>query len=235
MLEISFLKDEQMQNTIGIYNDRKAEIEFYYSVMANIDTNNGLLEITTDNRRFFKIMKSNFLLMLYNLVEATITNGMLEIYDELKSDQCSYNDVISEIQELWSNYKISAVYGVGTACSVYENRVKDIITEITLNTPIVLTKEALGIKGNLDARKIKDICDKHKIRYELQSQGEKLYEVKMKRQELAHGDVSFGDCARDFTLDDLAKIEEEVFIFLNDILNGMKKYYNDKLYKKNIL
>lgn len=95
-----------MQNTMGIFNDRKQEIEFYFSVMAEIDNDNPDIH-TIDNTRFYKIMKSNFLLMLYNLVEACIVSGMMEIYEDLGSNNCSYNQVIHEIQDIWSKYKIN--------------------------------------------------------------------------------------------------------------------------------
>ncbi len=50
-----------------------------------LESDNGNPEIqTVDNTRFYKIMKSNFLLMLYNLVEACIVSGMMEIYEDLK-------------------------------------------------------------------------------------------------------------------------------------------------------
>ena len=55
-----------------VLDDRKSEIEFYYSVMVDFDNNTNVLQ-TVDNQRFFRIMKSNFLLMIYNLVEATFT------------------------------------------------------------------------------------------------------------------------------------------------------------------
>lgn len=219
-----------MQNTYGIFNDRKNEIEFYFSIMVEID--NGSANINTiDNRRFYKIMKSNFLLMLYNLVEACIVSGMMEIYEDLKNNGCSYNQVIREIQDIWSKSKINEIYGPATERTAYENRVHQIIQDITTNTPIVLSKDALGISGNLNARKIKEICDKHRIRYRLQNQGESLERVKRERNSLAHGDVSFSDCARDLTIGDLENIKDEVIQFLQDILNGMKDYYDQKLYK----
>ena len=219
-----------MQNTYGIFNDRKNEIEFYFSIMVEID--NGSANINTiDNRRFYKIMKSNFLLMLYNLVEACIVSGMMEIYEDLKNNGCSYNQVIREIQDIWSKSKINEIYGPATERTAYENRVRQIIQDITTNTPIVLSKDALGISGNLNARKIKEICDKHRIRYRLQNQGESLERVKRERNSLAHGDVSFSDCARDLTIGDLENIKDEVIQFLQDILNGMKDYYDQKLYK----
>lgn len=221
-----------MQNTMVIFNDRKQEIEFYFSVMVEIDNNNPDIH-TIDNVCFYKIMKSNFLLMLYNLVEACIVSGMMEIYEDLGSNNCSYNQVIHEIQDIWSKYKINEIYGPATERVAYENRIKQIILDITTNAPIILSKDALGISGNLNAKKIKDICDKHRIRYRLATQGESLERVKRERNSLAHGDVSFSDCARDLTISDLKNIKDEVILFLTGILDGMKSYYNQKLYKLN--
>ena len=85
-----------MQNTLGIFEDRKEEINFYYSIMIEIESDKGHIE-TIDNNRLVKIMKSNLLLMLYNLVEACVVSGMMEIYEDLKNDGCSYSSVISEI------------------------------------------------------------------------------------------------------------------------------------------
>lgn len=115
-----------------VLDDRKSEIEFYYSVMVDFDNNTNVLQ-TVDNQRFFRIMKSNFLLMLYNLVEATFTTGMLEIYDQLKSDECSYANVIDEIQNIWRDYKIKEVYKAESGLSTYTNRVHKVVLDITQN------------------------------------------------------------------------------------------------------
>lgn len=129
-----------------VLDDRKSEIEFYYSVMVDFDNNTNVLQ-TVDNQRFFRIMKSNFLLMLYNLVEATFTTGMLEIYDQLKSDECSYANVIDEIQNIWRDYKIKEVYKAESGLSTYTNRVHKVVLDITQNTPLVLSKSMMGING----------------------------------------------------------------------------------------
>ena len=68
-----------------IREDRKEEINFYYSIMIEIESADGHIE-TIDNNRLVKIMKSNLLLMLYNLVEACVVSGMMEIYEDLKND-----------------------------------------------------------------------------------------------------------------------------------------------------
>lgn len=220
-----------MQNTLGIFEDRKEEINFYYSIMIEIESADGHIE-TIDNNRLVKIMKSNLLLMLYNLVEACVVSGMMEIYEELKNDGCSYNSVISEIQNIWAKNEINEIYGPTTERIAYENRVQRIIQNITSESPIILSRDALGVSGNLNAKKIKEICDRHRIRYRLETRGELLERVKLERNNLAHGDVSFSDCARNLSLSDLETIKNEVFLFIDGILKGMTDYYIGKQYRR---
>lgn len=222
-----------MENTLQIFKERKDEINFFFSIMEKInnDTQN---QYKIDNKRFFKIMKSNFLLMLYNLIESSIINGILEIYDKLTEEQCSYKELIKELQKVWTDYNIIKIYGPTVGINTYKVRIRETIDTIINNAPMSfkdIDKKILDINGNLDARKIKKLCDSHKIRYKLKNNGECLFQIKQKRNALAHGDDSFSDCAKDFTINDLRKIKEDVFVFLENILDGMKNYYDNSLYK----
>lgn len=219
-----------MTSTSGVFEDRKTEIEFYYSVMVDMENKPEVILHTIDNQRFFRIMKSNFLLMLYNLVEATFTTGMDEIYDQVNTDKCTYNNLIDEIQTLWRDYKVKEIYGPTSDLKGYTSRVQLIVNDITHNVPLSLTRGMRKFSGNLNAKKIKEICDKHKIRYCVSDDNAILEKVKMKRNSLAHGDESFSRCARDLTLSDLEIIKDAVFQFISDIITGMDKYYTEKQY-----
>ena len=219
-----------MQNTFDIFEERKEEIELYFSTLELMNNDEEIQcnkKITRDVR-LYKIMKSNFILMLYNLVEACVVSGLMEIKKKKKNEKCSYNQVIAEIQDIWREKQIEKVYSPTTEKKTYDKRVKDMIDSITRESPILLTREDLNIGGNLDAKKIKQICDKHRIRYHLTSKGESLYKVKQDRNSLAHGDSSFSDCERELTIDDLKKIKNDVETFIFDIIKGMDDYYKDK-------
>lgn len=220
-----------MQNTLELFKDRKEEVDFYYSNMYMVEESNGVFK-KSDNTRLIKIMKSNLLLMLYNLIEACIVSGMMEIYERLASDKCSYKLLIDEIQKLWTNHQINEIYGSTASRSDYENRVQQIVQDITSNSPIKLQHKILGINGNLDARKIKEICDSHCISYSPNTRGDWLEKIKRQRNNLTHGDVSFSECAKDLTLEDLRVIKDDVFVFIDDVLNGMKDYYDGKKYRR---
>ncbi|MFZ3130605.1 MAG: MAE_28990/MAE_18760 family HEPN-like nuclease [Desulfosporosinus sp.] len=223
-----------MNNTFVLYEDRKNEIEFYYSIMIEIDNVSEKIQ-TIDNGRFLRILKSNLLLMLYNLIEACVVSGMMEIYEKLKNSGSSYDDLIREIRFIWSKSEIGKVYSNQAGRSAYEERVQSIIDHVITNQPIILSKEALGISGNLDARVIKRLCDKHRIRYVASDDDGCLKIVKDKRNNLAHGDESFGDCARDMSLVDLEHIKDKVVSFIKGILDGMKEYYDNKYYLEQAL
>lgn len=220
-----------MNNTFSLFNDRRIEIEFYFSILVDLEHETGRID-TPDNPRFFRILKSNFLLMLYNFVEACVVSGMMEIYESLNESKSGYDELIEEIQLIWSNNRIDNVYDSSGGKTAYERAVTEMISSVINRSPISLNRGALNISGNLDARKIKSLCDKHRIRYVASDVDGCLKTVKDKRQNLAHGDESFGDCARDLTLSQLEHLKDEVFRFIGDILDGMKTYYDNRLYLK---
>lgn len=221
-----------MNETQDIFEERKREIEFYFSILVEMDAGKKDIINTIDNKLFFRIMKSNFLLMLYNIVEATVTTGMLEIYEQLRNDNCTYTSLISEMQNIWRNYKVKEVYLSSDELKAYVNRVEVIVNDVINETPVIFNKKMLDINGNLNAKRIKDLCDKHCIRYRVVDDEMKLEEVRKKRNSLAHGDESFSNCARDLTITDLENIKDTILNFLNGIIAGMKKYYDEKQYLK---
>lgn len=218
-----------MINVKETFEERKGEIEFYYSVLVEIDKENSSIQ-TIDNARLFKIMKSNFILMLYNLVESTVSTGMLEIYESIKNESCTYKNMVQELQTIWRDAKVKQVYSSSTELKTYTNRVKEIVDDITTSAPFVLEKGMLNINGNLNAGRIKHICDDHKIRYSVVDDDNKLEEVRRKRNSLAHGDESFSQCARDLTLSDLESIKDIIINFLQGIIQGMEDYCDNKKY-----
>lgn len=220
-----------MTNTLEIFADRKSEIEFYFSVILDYNDNNTKVINTIDNKKFFRIMKSNFILMLYNLVESTITNGFEEIYEDLKSNNCTYNELIKEIQNIWRENKIREIYKPETILKTYTNRVENIVNDIINEVPITLHKGMINISGNLNAKSIKDICNKHHIRYTVIDDKNILDNVKNNRNALAHGDISFSKCSRDLTINDLENTKDTVINFLEGILKGMEEYCDGKKYR----
>ncbi len=135
----------------------------------------------------------------------------------------------------WFSFKFNQVYDKTAHYNSYRDKAVEIINAIMRNEPIEMDRKATDISGNLDADKIRQICSDHGITYTVDSAcrgGVALEDVKNKRNQLAHGTTSFAECGRYYAIDDLEKIKNETVIFLNGILQGMKKYYDEKTYLK---
>lgn len=226
-----------MNRTLMLYEERKVEIEFYYSILKDIDSSSDRIN-TVDNARFERILKSNFLLMLYNLIEACITTGFIEIYEAIETHGNTYTDLIDEFQRIWSDYKICEPSENTANQGTYKRIVRNILSDILANKPLVFetsdqikfTKNILRISGNLDARAIRELLSEHNITFADQTDKPKMLIVKRKRNQLAHGEESFGDSARDYTVSDLEDFKDEVLGFIKAVLDTMKEYYDNKRY-----
>jgi hypothetical protein len=220
-----------MDTAIAFYEERKSEIEFYYSVLLEMIKPNSAIQ-TVDNNRFERILKSNFLLMLYNLIESCVRKGFENIYEAVKNSGEPYVKISEELCEIWSNYEISKAHKDTATKQTYGQRVKEIIEQVISNLPIVITRDALDMSGNLDALRIRRLLDNHKIPFAETNPGDKvwIFVVKKKRNALAHGDETFDDAARDLTVAELGTVKEEVLIFIRDVLASMNTYHENRQY-----
>jgi hypothetical protein len=237
-----------MQTTKALYDNRKDEIEFYFQVLHDVMSHDSSInnreEVrqraliqTADNSRFIRMLKSNYLIMLYNLIESCVKSGFEEIYEALTTESISYVQASCALRDIWSNYEISKAERNTANEDTYGNRVKNILDSVISDAPIVLSKKVIEklAGGTLDARSIRELLTKHEITLVETNSGEKhrILTVKNKRNSLAHGEESFGDAARDLTLEDLVNIKNEVLIFIEDAINGMEAYYNNERYRIN--
>lgn len=172
--------------------------------------------------------------MVYNLVESTVMGGILEIYDKLKQEGLTYSGVRKEIKDIWFAYKFRQVYDQQAHYNSYKDKAIEIVNSILTGEIIELDRKATAISGNLDAQQIRNVCHDHGICFtpEAGSRGGVVLEtVKDRRNDLAHGTLSFAECGRDYSIEDLVKIKQETVLFLRGLLIGMKQYYDGKQYK----
>lgn len=225
-----------MQAIYDMFDERIQEIDLYFEAMTELDEGNfeHIADAKYFNTEFIKILKANSLLMIYNLVESTVIGGILEIYGKLKQEGLTYASVRKEIKDIWFSYKFQQVYDRNAHYNAYRDKALEIVNSILTGEVIELDRKATAISGNLDAQQIRNVCKEHGINFmpEEGSRGGIVLEtVKEKRNALAHGTLSFAECGRDYSIQELKDIKKETVLFLHGLLAGMKKYYDDKLYK----
>ena len=240
-----------MNSTRITYNERMIEIEDYYNALfyhdalgqisVDVAEANGVsVELAEKYKSdvFIKISKANALIMIYNLVESTVTNGIEEIYDKVKLSGATYSTVRKEIQEIWFSYKFGQVHRQPEAnYKSYKSKAFDIVAAILDGEIMELNSNALPINGNMDASQIFKICNSHGIKFipdKACKGGGRLADVKDKRNWLSHGNLSFTECGREYSLEDLVEIKEQTYVFLTGLLAEMGEYYANEDYRTEI-
>ncbi len=218
-----------MKEAMKLFKKRSEEINFYYDTLLDIESGNLNIK-TSDNTKFSKILKSNFLLMLYNFIEACIREGFDEVYKHINNRKISYSDLIEHIQQIWSNYEItpSAHKTDTTKAETYQKRMDYILQSATTKKEIELSEKYLALRGNLDARYIRELLNKHNIPITDKRDKNKINTIKLIRNELAHGRISFIEGARDLSILDLKEFKDEVFDFIESVLDSMMIYCRDE-------
>lgn len=231
-----------MQEVLDSFEERANEVMLYFEHLEKFydpnvylakDNDDGTTERLPMDSDFLKILKANAFLITYNLVESSITDGVLAIYKELEVRSYTFEKVREELREIWINYHYQTVFDHSSNFQSYRKQAKRLVEMAINRTTIKLDKKAIGISGNLDADIIREICYKHGINSQVDPicrGGEKLGIVKEQRNALAHGNLSFSECGRSFTDTGLREIMEQVILYVRNILVNMKEYLEQQKY-----
>jgi hypothetical protein len=226
-----------MLTIINDFNTRVEEINIYFKLLDSVINHDAKLFYPNKNshkiKKFddelIKVLKANCFLLLYNLIESSIKLSITEIYDSVSLKNKKYDEVKDQIRKIWisENYKNFKDKGTEFIFDTINNLTEDIIQ--------IKFKPEKVISGNIDGKKIREFSDyigfSASTHYKAKN-GIKLHQVKTQRNNLAHGTISFSDCGRQYTYDDLKEIKQQVIIYLRGILNNIQIYINNEQFKK---
>jgi hypothetical protein len=217
------------------FDKRAQEIKLYFKLLEKVIEQDASLFLPNNRTHKYvkfddelqKVMKANLFLLLYNLAESSIKQALIEIYDVITSESVKYEDVKDEIKKIWikTNYRNFNQMGTENIFLVL-NQIADDIIDIEFDA-------LKNISGNIDGRKIREFAENigfsTRTHYSLDN-GTKLHLVKTQRNKLAHGDLSFAECGRNYTISDLKLIYNQVTKYLKRILLNIERYLIDKTY-----
>jgi len=227
-----------MDNTKSDFIKRKDEINEYFSFLEVLNNDNVVLKYDTINGnqekevslKLQRIFIANTFLLLYNLVESTVRNSIVEIYLKIQDDEVKYTNLSNKIKQIWLHKKRKTFIINEERDESIEKKLENIIKEIIDNEIVVLTKEDINISGNIDAQEIRNLAKK--IGFENSSNGRYLEEIKQKRNRLAHGEHTFHDVGKNFTYNQLNSYKENTFGHLEDVINKIKIFIDNEKYKR---
>lgn len=221
-----------MDTFIEEYDKRKNEINSYLELLSSLGKDNSKI-VDVDEIEYsvepmaYKVCKASSYLIIYNLVEATVTAGVVSIYDRISDEQLTFSDVMENLRKVWWQSKSESL----SSCSknqLIEN-VYGYYCEADSSDSLDFNGYISGVSGNLDAATIREVC--HRYGIETVDDGRDLGNIKKKRNWLAHGNKSFSDIGMDSTPSDLFAVRDRVYLFLDEFVANINLYLQDVKYK----
>jgi hypothetical protein len=221
------------------YDARVAEIDLYFTFLADILERDAELYYPRARKTkravldedLVKILKANACLLLYNLVESSIRNGLNRIYDSIRDDRVPYEVLRRELRELWVHDEFKP-----DPTRLPENnarRALEMLELVVESKHIQFDPKLLPIGGNLDADRVRELSARYGFSHGTSRStkgGYHLVRVRQERNNLAHGLKSFKECGRDLTLDALIEIKRQVIAYVRQILRNIQTFVDRRQY-----
>lgn len=230
------------------FDKRVAEINSFYEILSIIELENPRISankiedetvVETElqiNSSKIDTLRSTTYLLLYNLIESTVYNSVISIFDEISDKGLKYFDIVEDVQKYWLNnlYKHD------------DKKKKETIIETIMNVAIqifndkiILASNEINYGGSLDAKTIFATAksmriDVRNIRriYDENKHGQTLKEIKQKRNWLAHGEKTFIEVGSTSSYGQLEETKSNVFDFLSEFILAVESYILNQQYKK---
>lgn len=222
-----------MNTTRSEFQKRMSEINVYFETLAMLDrgvcrivtqTLTGKEEIMPIDSELSKILKANGFVLLYNLIESTVRKSIDAILNVVKDEGLTYGDLSDKLKKLWIKQELKNI-NANDACI----RVLDIAESVLNNELLLLKQECININGNIDAQKIRKIAQM--VGYDEPKDGAALKTIKDKRNHLAHGEYTFAEIGKEFSVKDLMTFKQKTEEHLKLVLTNVEEYINNKKYR----
>jgi len=170
------------------------------------------------------ILKSAYIILLYNIIEATTRLVFERIHDDLSN--YSYQQFSEKIQLLFVDY-----YFKNQSDKKYKSNIDNTFSN-ALKFPLLedYTKKVTLFSGNLDARELNKLLKKYGIGALTTRNKHMLLTIKNKRNKLAHGEDMFKDSCRGYTVKELTAFKSAVYNTMKQLINLGDTFLISKIY-----
>lgn len=222
-----------MKTTKAEYKQRLHEVDLYFSTFRALDNASCTLEsVDLAGNKFsfpidselIKIIKANGFILLYNLIEATVRNSITAVINSISAEKVTYKKVTDEMRKLWVKQEFKSANDIGSV----RGKVHEVMSNVLNDTLFELTSECVTISGNIDAQEIRNISKQ--LGCLEPKNGSKLVQIKNKRNQLAHGEKTFSEIGKDFTVKELITFKDETATFIESVIANVEQFINDKGY-----
>ena len=224
-----------MEGIILEFESKVNEIDEYFlfiSTTTHLERDFDETKIVKVSKTVQDVLKANLFLLLYNLVESSFKKSLESICIQITNDEITYIKVIPEIRKIWINKQYK---NFESTCVIPREMKK---SEFIMDKIDNIAQDIIDIKfdnelsGNVTTKQIKDLITQYGLQSNeiLEKAANSLFIIKTKRNNLAHGNESFSECGRDYTLEKLEEIKNESVEYMRFILSHIKEFLENKKY-----
>lgn len=227
------------------FNDRVAEIEEYIDLLHAVDTTAqtgpravGGIAITARQQR---MLYSSVYLHLYNLVEATATWCTSAVAEATaKGSRWRVGQLDSPVRREWIRANLRTHNQIGPDKRLNDSF--DACEGILNGSPVKGWSIEKGGGGNWDDKEIENISERVgcplAIALDIRTEAKRRFRddmnaleyVKILRNKLAHGNISFDQSGENTTTQDLVDLKERTVNYLRAVLLSFVTYLDNFMY-----
>lgn len=205
-------------NLLSVRNDVKNRVE---DIQIMIDMLNNNSKVCCQ-----LVLKSSLILMIYNVIEGTISNLLTELFDAIAKRNLKIEVLPNKLQSTIYTYHLKKIGEDSKKLkefSMYDDMKICNISYLEISRYLKL------FSGNLDARSIKNISKRVGIDLPDIIDEPCLLSVKSIRNKLAHGEAKFSNACQDITSVEIEEMCKKVEEYLNKVICEYE-HFLDRLY-----
>lgn len=199
------------------FKDRVSETELYFEFLSKML--NGELDIKVQPNLRYTLISVGYL-VLYNLVESTSRLYLGLIHTSLVNERVALEETTNLIRKV--------VLDGFRKRNPSERFISD-LTDIRTQIMSECYDDQKIFSGNVDAKFIRELSAKYGFRVPKTCYG--LLEVKTRRNNLAHGKVSFVECSRNEAEETIIIFKDHIIKYLTSVSSSIEKFIREKEYK----
>lgn len=230
-----------MEDLSQAFEERLQEIEAYLDLLEALEqqVQQGLPKIgvggltsTVITVQQQRILYSSVYLQLYNLVESTVSRCLSAVSKVIVDRNLQPSDLSSDLRREWVRSIARTHTDLG-----YDKRLEfalELFAHVVQASPMVTFKLEKGGGGNWDDVEIYKLSQRlglslnisnntHRdIKQPFRDDKGALVLIRILRNKLAHGDLSFAECGENITAHDLRQLTDRVALYMREVVACFK-------------
>jgi len=203
----------------------------------------------TFSEQLKKTLKANAYLLLYNLIEGSITAGIDAIFLAINQSEIELKYLKKNTRELYIDYSMKRndeneqqktkakdkkelqMQFNSLIDKKVEFKSKNKNNDIKIGYQAYLEKMGGEISGNIDAKKLEELSKKYGFNLPTNTISDELLIIKNKRNQLAHGEITFAEAGKDKSIEEMIVLKNTVTQYFNILMNTIKVYIENEEFK----